>query len=64
MAAAYGHLGERDAATNALRELLKVRPDFAATALKDIEKWWEPEYRERLIDGWQKAGLEIAGASG
>jgi len=64
MAAACGHLGERDAAAKALRELLKVRPDFAATALKDIEKWWEPEYRERLIDGWRKAGLDIAGASG
>jgi len=20
-----------------------MRPDFAATACKDIEKWWEPE---------------------
>ena len=30
MAAAYGQLGERDAAGRALRDLLKLRPDFAA----------------------------------
>ena len=51
--------GERDAASKALRDLLKLRPDFAATVRKDIEKWWEPEYVERLIDGWRKAGLPI-----
>ena len=60
LAAAYGQLGERDAAAKAVRDLLKLRPDFAATVRKDIEKWWEPEYVERLIDGWRKAGLEIA----
>ena len=32
MAAAYGQLGERDAAAKALRDLLKLRPDFARTA--------------------------------
>ena len=31
MAAACGQLGERDAAAKALRDLLKLRPDFAAT---------------------------------
>ena len=60
LAAAYGQLGERDAATKALRDLLKLRPNFAATVRKDIEKWWEPEPLERLIDGMRKAGLEIA----
>ena len=59
MAAAYGQLGERDAAGKALRDLLKLRPDFAATVRKDIEKWWEPEYVERLIDGLRKAGLDV-----
>ena len=47
MAAAYGQLGERDAAGKALRDLLKLRPDFAATVRRDFEKWWEPEYVER-----------------
>jgi TolB-like protein/Tfp pilus assembly protein PilF len=59
LAAAYGQLGERDAAGKALRDLLKLRPDFAATARSDIEKWWEPEYVERMIDGWRKAGLDV-----
>ncbi len=61
-AAAFGQLGERDAAAKAVRDLLRLRPDFAATVQSDIEKWWEPEYVERMIDGWRKAGLEIAGA--
>jgi TolB-like protein/class 3 adenylate cyclase len=64
MAAAYGQLGERGAATKALQDLLKLRPDFAATVRKDIEKWWEPEYVDRLIDGWRQAGLEIPGEEG
>src|SRR6266542_4005009 len=59
MAAAYGQLGERDAAGKALRDLLKLRPDFAARVRKDIEKWWDPEYVERFIDGVRKAGLDV-----
>ena len=62
-AAACGQLGQRDAAGKALRELLKLRPHFATTARSDFEKWWGPEYVERLIDGLRKAGLEIAGES-
>jgi tetratricopeptide (TPR) repeat protein len=60
-AAALGQLGERDAAAKAVRDLLRVRPDFAAAARADIEKWWEPEYVESMIDGWRKAGLDITG---
>jgi TolB-like protein/class 3 adenylate cyclase/predicted Zn-dependent protease len=59
LAAVYGQLGESDAAGKALRDLLKLRPDFAKTVRNDIEKWWEPEPMEQLIDGWRKAGLEI-----
>jgi TolB-like protein/class 3 adenylate cyclase len=59
MAASYGQLGEHEAAGKALRDLLKLRPDFAATIRRDVEKWWEPEYRKHLIDGLRKAGLEI-----
>jgi len=60
MAAVYGQLGQRDAATKAVRDLLKLRPDFASTARKVLEKWWEPEYRELLVEGWRKAGLNVA----
>ena len=58
-AAACGQLGQRDAAGKALRELLKLRPHFATTARSNLEKWWGPEYVDRLIDGLRKAGLEI-----
>jgi TolB-like protein/Tfp pilus assembly protein PilF/class 3 adenylate cyclase len=62
MAAAYGQLGECDAAGKALRDLLKLRPDVATTVRNDIEKWGVPEYVERMIDGLRKAGLEIVEA--
>ena len=62
MVAVCGQMGESDAAGKALRDLIKLRPDFAATVRKDLEKWWNPEYGERMIDGWRKAGLEIADA--
>jgi hypothetical protein len=58
--AACGQLGETAAARKALHDLLKLRPDFPATGRKDIEKWWEPEYVEQLIEGWHRAGLEMA----
>jgi TolB-like protein len=60
LAAAYGQLGEREAARNAVRELLALRPDFAVTAREELGKWWDPELIEQLIDGLRKAGLEIA----
>ena len=40
--------------------MLKLQPDFVSVVRKVLEKWWEPEYIERMIDGWRKAGLEIA----
>ncbi len=64
VAAACGQLEESDAARKALRDLLNLRPDFAVTARKDMEKWWNPQYVEHVIDGWRKAGLEIAGEDG
>ena len=60
LAAAYGQLGERDGAGKALKELLKLRPDFGVRARSEAEKWWDPEYVERWIDGLRKAGLEGA----
>jgi TolB-like protein/Tfp pilus assembly protein PilF len=58
-AAACGQLGEQDAAAKAIRDLLNLRPNFAATARKDFEKWWQPEYVGPLMEGLRKAGLEI-----
>jgi tetratricopeptide (TPR) repeat protein len=62
LAATYGQLGEREAAEKAVRDLLKVRPDFASIAGALLKQWWNPEYVEQLIDGWRKAGLEIVPA--
>jgi TolB-like protein/Tfp pilus assembly protein PilF len=63
LAAAYGKLGDHDAAGNAVRELLTLRPDFAATAREEFEKWYSPEHVEQLVDGLRKAGMVIADAS-
>ena len=60
IAAACGQLGETDAAAKAWHDLLGLRPDFLTTVRNDIGKWWEPAYVEHLIDGWRKAGLNIA----
>jgi Flp pilus assembly protein TadD len=59
LAAAYGQLGEREAASNAVRELLALRPDFPTVAQEELAKWWDPELVKHLIDGLRKAGLEI-----
>jgi TolB-like protein/Tfp pilus assembly protein PilF len=64
IAAACGRLGDTDGAAKAVRDLLKLRPDFVSCARADIEKWWEPAYVDSMVEGWRKAGLEIAGASG
>ena len=59
-AALYGQLGDREEAAKALRELLALRPDFAAIAREQFEKWYLPDLVEQLIDGLRKAGLQIA----
>lgn len=60
LAAAHGQLGEQDMARQAVRDLLVIRPDFAAIAREELGKWWDAELIEHLIDGLRKAGLEIA----
>jgi TolB-like protein/Tfp pilus assembly protein PilF len=62
LAAAHGQLGEREAAAKALRDLLKLRPGFAADVRTEFEKWWEPAYVEAFLDGLRKAGLEVPSA--
>jgi adenylate cyclase len=57
LAAAHGQLGEREAAGKALRELIRLRPEFASIARGEFAKWWAPEYVEHFIDGLRKAGV-------
>jgi TolB-like protein/cytochrome c-type biogenesis protein CcmH/NrfG len=59
LAATYAQLGDLEAARNAARELLGIRPDFAVVAREELGKWWDAELVERLIDGLRKAGVEI-----
>jgi TolB-like protein/tetratricopeptide (TPR) repeat protein len=62
LAIAYGQLGEREAASKAVRELLALRPNFPEVAREELGKWWDPELVEHFVDGLRKAGLEIAAA--
>jgi TolB-like protein/tetratricopeptide (TPR) repeat protein len=57
--AVHGQLGDTGAASKAIRQLFRVRPDFAATGRADVEKWWEPGFVEQLAEGWRKGGLEM-----
>ena len=59
IAAAYGQLGETNAAAKAVQELLKLRPDVPKVVVSNAANWWNPEYCERLIEGLRKAGMEI-----
>ena len=60
IAAAYGQLGDREAARIALLQLLAMKPDFAATAREELEKWFGPsELVEHFLNGLRKAGLEV-----
>jgi TolB-like protein/cytochrome c-type biogenesis protein CcmH/NrfG len=61
IAATAGQLGENELADKALRDLLKLRPDYGATVRNTLAKWFDPELCEQLLDGLRKAGLPIAG---
>jgi TolB-like protein/Tfp pilus assembly protein PilF len=60
IAAAYGQLGDRASASEALRELLVLKPDIALVARDVLGTWYPPDLVEQLLDGLRKAGLDIA----
>jgi adenylate cyclase len=64
IAAAYGQLGDREAASAALDALLKLRPSLPTTVRIDLAKWWQPWLAEPVIDGLRKAGLALAATEG
>ena len=41
LAAAYGQLGDGVAARHAIRELLAIKPDYAAIARQELGKWFD-----------------------
>ncbi|HVT45400.1 MAG TPA: protein kinase, partial [Thermoanaerobaculia bacterium] len=63
LATAYGHLGETESATNALRELLTQKPDFALIAREELAKWNGPEILAEYMEGLRKAGLSLPPAN-
>ncbi len=58
LAAAYGQLGEESAAGEALAEMLRLKPDHSQTGRERLEKWFDQELVEHMMDGLRKAGLE------
>jgi tetratricopeptide (TPR) repeat protein len=57
-AAAYGQLGEREAAQKALKEVLVIDPAFATTGRDFYARFLPAEVVERLMEGLRKAGLQ------
>jgi non-specific serine/threonine protein kinase len=57
-AAAYGEIGDREAAEQKLRKALRMKPDLAETVRGEFAKWYLPELVDRLMEGLRKAGLE------
>jgi TolB-like protein len=64
VAAASGQLGECDQAGKALQELLRLEPHFAETGRDKLEKWFDQELIEHILDGLRKAGLKGADEAG
>ncbi len=62
LAAVYGQLSKLEAAREAIRELLVLRPNFKTDARTELEKLWDRELVDRLIEGLNKAGLETVEA--
>jgi TolB-like protein len=55
LAAAYGQLGDVDAARAALRTQPASEGDFARSARELLGKWLDPQLVEHVMDGLQKA---------
>ncbi|HXY08618.1 MAG TPA: hypothetical protein VEI52_12325, partial [Terriglobales bacterium] len=55
----YSQLGEMEHARAALAGLLALRPDFAAIARTELDKWWLPDMVEQMLSDLRQAGLEI-----
>jgi len=62
LARIYAHLGNRAAASAALKDLAALRPDFFAKARREYERFFvETSFIDQMLDGLRQTGLEIAG---
>ncbi len=60
LAAGYAQLGDAEAASKALRELIRLRPNASSNVRRTAAKWFDPDHLEHLVAGWRKAGLQIS----
>jgi adenylate cyclase len=58
LAASYAHLGKIEEARAALREFLRLDPDFSLSRLRVLTGAFDPGFIGRLADGLRKAGLK------
>jgi adenylate cyclase len=58
LASSYAHLGRKEEAQTALREMLRRNPEFSLSAVKMIFSVANPAFTESWIDGLRKAGLK------
>jgi TolB-like protein/Flp pilus assembly protein TadD len=60
LAATYGQLGDVAPARQAVRELLAIQPDYAAVAGQELDKWFDADMVQHLLQGLGKVGLDVA----
>ena len=59
LAAAYGQLGQSEAASRVVRALKAQIPDFPAKARSILGTWLQSDFVAHLIEGLRKAGMQI-----
>jgi adenylate cyclase len=59
LAAVYGQLGRKEEGKAAIRELLKLVPDYALKVREDQLKWHDVDWVEHFVEGLRKAGLDV-----
>ena len=59
LAAAYGQLGEQEKAAASLREVFRLKPDYATAGRERLDKWFDAEFVAHFTEGLHKAGWDI-----
>jgi TolB-like protein/cytochrome c-type biogenesis protein CcmH/NrfG len=63
LAVINSQLGRMEQTRLALRDLLALRPDFAAKAREELGIWWQREMVEQMLDDLRHAGLDAPEAA-
>ncbi len=62
LAAAYGQLGDHEKAAASLREVFRLKTDYATSGRERLEKWFDAEFVAHLMEGLRKAGADFHAA--